>query len=321
MTAAHPTLLKHLKTLLYLGLADRISAWLDRNAANNWTRDDTWDWTSSGNELVVVTGGSDGIGKEIVLQLAARGIRVAVLDIQAPTWSDTDNLPSVYYAHCDLSSPPSIDAALAAVRTHFAGREPTVLINNAGVCFGKPLLDTPPHLVRKTFAVNTLAHFDLAQRLLPAMVARDHGMIVTVASQAAALALHEALAAELATVYGAPRVRTLAVCQNYTRTRLFEGFAEGDGWVNYTLQPQTVAEAVVGKVLRGESGLVVLPAAGWWVSAKVRGWPLWMQVGLRKRCVELMRGWKGRVVEQGKEEEDGNGAEMEEAGVGEVEAA
>ncbi|KAB2571534.1 Short-chain dehydrogenase/reductase SDR [Lasiodiplodia theobromae] len=338
LTAAHPKLLKHVKTLLYLGLADRISAWLDRNAANNWTRDDTWDWTDAGNELVVVTGGSDGIGKEIVLQLAARGIRVAVLDIQAPTWSDdaTDNLPTVYYAHCDLSSPPSIDAALADIRTHFAGREPTVLINNAGVCFGKPLLESSPQLIRKTFAVNTLAHFDLAQRLLPSMVARDHGMVVTVASQAAfvaaplladyaaskaaALALHEALAAELATVYNAPRVRTVAVCQNYTRTRLFEGFKEGDGWVNYTLHPQTVAEAVVGKVLGGESGLVVLPAAGWWVSAKVRGWPLWMQVGLRKRCVELMQGWKGRVVEQGREEEDGNDAGKE-AGVGEEKAA
>lgn len=316
VASLHPGALKHLKTLLFLGLADRISGWLDRAVANNWTND-VYDWSK---ELVVVTGGSDGIGKAIVLLLAERGIRVAVLDIQPLTYEAP---PSVHHTHCDLSSPPSISAAVAAVRAHFAAA-PTVLINNAGVCFGHPLLSSPPHLIHKTFAINTLAHAHLAQLLLPPMIAADHGMLVTIASQAAyvaapyladyaaskaaALALHEALAAELPTLYGAPRVRTVAVCQNYTRTSLFAGFKEGDGVVNYTLEVETVAEAVVRQVLSGRSGLLVLPGAGWWVSAKVRGWPVWMQVGLRKRCVELMRGWRGRVVVQ-----EGEGAGGEEA--------
>lgn len=50
--------------------------------ANNWTND-VYDWSK---ELVVVTGGSDGIGKAIVLLLAERDIRVAVLDIQPLTY-------------------------------------------------------------------------------------------------------------------------------------------------------------------------------------------------------------------------------------------
>ncbi|EKG22426.1 Short-chain dehydrogenase/reductase SDR [Macrophomina phaseolina MS6] len=321
VASTHPTALKHLKTLLYLGLADRVSAWLDRAVANNWTND-TYDWNK---ELVVVTGGSDGIGKEIVLLLSALSIRVAVIDIQPPTY----DLPAAAsYFHCDLSSPASIDAALASIRTRFSA-DPTILINNAGVCFGKPLLSTPPHLVRKTFDINTLSHFHLAQSLLPSMIARNHGTIVTVASQAAyvaapyladyaaskaaALSLHEALAAELATVYSAPKVRTIAVCQNYTRTKLFAGFKPGDGFVNYALEPQTVAEAVVRAVLRGRSDLIVLPAAGWCISAKVRGWPLWMQAGLRKRCVELMRGWRGRIVEQeGEKAEPEGGVDADE---------
>lgn len=313
----HPSAVRHLKTLLYLGLADRISSWLDRAVANNWTND-TYDW--SNKELVVVTGGSDGIGKEIVQLFSSLSIRVAILDIQPPTYPLA---ATAAHFPCDLSAPASIDAALAAVRAHFP-TAPTVLINNAGVCFGQPFLSTPPHLIRKTFAINTLAHYHLAQALLPSMIAADHGTVVTVASQAAyvaapyladyapskaaALAFHEALAAELATVYNAPRVRTIAVCQNYTRTRLFEGFKQGDGFVNYTLEPETVAEEVVRAVLRGRSDLIVLPGAGWWISAKVRGWPLWMQVGLRNRCVELMKGWRGRVVEQEREKEGEEGA-------------
>jgi len=43
-----------------------------------------YDWE---REVAVVTGGSDGIGKEIVLLLAEKGVKVAVLDVQPLTYS------------------------------------------------------------------------------------------------------------------------------------------------------------------------------------------------------------------------------------------
>lgn len=49
---------------------------------NNW-QNDTYDWTK---EVVVVTGGSDGIGKIVSLLLAERGVKVAVLDVQELTF-------------------------------------------------------------------------------------------------------------------------------------------------------------------------------------------------------------------------------------------
>jgi NAD(P)-dependent dehydrogenase (short-subunit alcohol dehydrogenase family) len=49
---------------------------------NNWNKD-TYDWEK---EIVVVTGGSDGIGKAIVHLLAEKGIKVAVLDVQKLTY-------------------------------------------------------------------------------------------------------------------------------------------------------------------------------------------------------------------------------------------
>jgi hypothetical protein len=78
----HGAIFKHLKTIVGLGLLKSVTAWLDDAVLNNWTND-TYVWSK---EIVVVTGGSDGIGKIVVQLLAERGIKVAVLDVQELTY-------------------------------------------------------------------------------------------------------------------------------------------------------------------------------------------------------------------------------------------
>jgi NADPH:quinone reductase-like Zn-dependent oxidoreductase len=80
---------KHLKTLVGLGLLKSVSSWLDDAVMNNWSND-TYVWS---REVVVVTGGSDGIGKIVVQLLAERGIKVAVLDVQGLTYEGIYSLP------------------------------------------------------------------------------------------------------------------------------------------------------------------------------------------------------------------------------------
>ncbi|OCL03500.1 NAD(P)-binding protein [Glonium stellatum] len=301
----HRRAFRNLKTLLWLGLASHISRFLDRGIANNWAND-TYDWAK---EVVVVTGGSDGIGAIVVKLLAERGIKVAILDVQPLTYEAP---PSVHYFKCDLSSPASIKSTASTVRSTLG--DPTILINNAGLARGKTILNSTEQDLHLTFNVNTLSHYFLAQEFLPSMIHANHGMVVTVASlaayvtapqmvdysasKAAALAFHEGLSAELATTYNAPKVRTVVMCQGYMRTRLFEGFEDVDRRLNYALHPETVAEEIVKAVLAGRSAHLVLPGAGWYISQKLRGWPIWMQYGLRKRLVRLMKGWKGRQIEQ-----------------------
>jgi short-subunit dehydrogenase len=189
-----------------------------------------------------------------------------------------------------------------------------VLINNAGVARGKTILESTEKDINLTFKVNTFAHYYLAQQFLPHMIAHNHGMIVTVASlagyvsapgmvdyassKAAAVSFHEGLTSELVTHYKAPKVRTVLMCQNYTRTALFEGF---DG---KALFPETVAEEIVKAVLGGKSMHMLLPESAWLVAPKLRSLPLWMQYGLRKRMDNMMRNWKGRQVVQPSEVED-----------------
>jgi all-trans-retinol dehydrogenase (NAD+) len=55
-----------------------INNYLSAKSRNNWTTDNAWEWKK---ELVVVTGGSGGIGAGIAQRLAAMGARVVVVDI------------------------------------------------------------------------------------------------------------------------------------------------------------------------------------------------------------------------------------------------
>ena len=188
------------------------------------------------------------------------------------------------------------------------------MINNAGVARGKTILESTEKDINLTFKVNAFAHFYLTQQFLPHMIETNHGMIVTVASlagyvtassmvdyaasKAAAVSFHEGLTAELVTHYKAPKVRTVLMCQGYTRTALFEGFG---GNVMYA---ETVAEEIVKAVLAGKSKHLVLPERMWLLAPRLRGMPLWVQYGIRKRMDHLMKGWKGRQVEQPSELEE-----------------
>lgn len=74
----HPQLASRLRLLLGLGAAKLLNNFLSRGAQNNWTRAKP-DWPK---ELVVITGGSDGMGRLLVDKFEKRGVKVIVLDIQ-----------------------------------------------------------------------------------------------------------------------------------------------------------------------------------------------------------------------------------------------
>lgn len=293
--ASHPKLLKALRQLAALALLTRLSSWLTRRTLNN-NISDTYDWNK---EIVVLTGGSNGIGQRIATLLGEKGIKVAILDITPPT--STPN--SIRFYQCDITSPTEIAHAATQIRSSF-GR-PTILINNAGVCTGKTILSSTPEQTTRMFNINTLSHYILAREFLPDMVSANHGMVVTVASQAgyavtpnmvdysaskaAAIAFHEGLAAELVTRYSAPRVRSILVTQGFTKTAFIKDLTPEDTWFNPLLEPETVAEGLVRQVLRGESGVVVLPGSAGWIAARLRGYPGWFGHAVRCRLEKLMR--------------------------------
>ncbi|EEA25947.1 hypothetical protein TMatcc_005802 [Talaromyces marneffei ATCC 18224] len=284
--------LNWLRIALALGLVSRVNSWLGRRVINRGTGD-RYDWP---REIIVVTGGSNGFGKEQVLMLAERAkSKIAILDVIAPDYT----LPAgVRYFKCDITSSEAIAAAAAEIRTAFGG-DPTILINNAGIIYARPILENTDREIQKMFEVNTLAQYKILRQFLPAIINRNHGMIVTVASQggncttpgmtaycaskAATINLHEGLTSELVTRYNAPRVRTVLVTPAYAKTFVTRDMIPQDSFLSPLLEPETVAEAVVNQMLKGKSGYVGVSATADWITFNLRSMPMWIQTRLRDR--------------------------------------
>lgn len=217
--------------------------------------------------------------------------------------------PNVHYYRVDLSESAKVAAVAKQIRADVG--EPTILINNAGVARGKTILETTDQDLKFTFEVNAFAHFYTVREFLPAMIRRNHGMVVTVASiasfvcvpnlvdysstKAAALAFHEGLAAELVTRYNAPGVRTVIVNPGYTNTALFAGHTNNTPFMMPTLHPESVADAICRQIFTGRSGQVFTPAFTSMLPF-VRAGPNWWGFRMRKGSSKLMANFRGREV-------------------------
>ncbi|ENH98523.1 hypothetical protein COCC4DRAFT_155544 [Bipolaris maydis ATCC 48331] len=207
-------------TIVAIGLS-ALSSWLSKLTLNNFTSDDSWDWSQ---EIVVVTGASSGIGAEIVRLLAELSIKTFILDPVPPDNSVLKN-GSVHYYKVDITKPKEVSAAAREIQVKFSS--PTVLINNAGVGLAKNLLDENETERRHLMNVNLLSQFTTVQEFLPAMIEKNHGHIVTMASsasyisspqivsyaasKAALVGFHEGLGIELVKRYNAKKIRTTLV--------------------------------------------------------------------------------------------------------------
>ena len=58
-----------------------LNKWLTRRTLNNRVQDPNWDWSK---EVVLLTGGSSGIGALVAADLGARGIKVVNVDRNPP---------------------------------------------------------------------------------------------------------------------------------------------------------------------------------------------------------------------------------------------
>lgn len=140
-------------------------------------------------KVALVTGGSRGLGRAMVLGLARAGADVVVasrkLENCQQVAAEVEALGRqalAVAAHTgDISS---LDALMTAVEERFGRVD--ILINNAGINpTGGGLSDLSPELFQKLFDVNTKGPWYLASRLAPKMGAGGGGVIINVISVAA----------------------------------------------------------------------------------------------------------------------------------------
>lgn len=137
-------------------------------------------------KTLLVTGATDGIGRQTALQLLREGHRVILHGRSAARLLEVaDELSAlsgqeVATIRADFRRLDEVLALASHVEMQWGGLD--VLINNAGVFMQQR--EITPDGFETTFQVNHLAPFLLTQRLLPLLKASPDGRIVTVASVA-----------------------------------------------------------------------------------------------------------------------------------------
>ena len=135
-------------------------------------------------KVAVVTGAARGIGLAISKKFLEEGYRIAILDIDQKTLSqtmkqdfDTNNVLGL---ECDVSEPDQVDQSVNRVVDHFGRID--VLVNNAGIAEFKPMLETTYEEWSRILAVNLNGPFICSQACAPIMLKNEGGSIVNIAS-------------------------------------------------------------------------------------------------------------------------------------------
>lgn len=140
-------------------------------------------------ELVVVTGGSRGIGKAIVEVFAEAGCDVVtcarngdILQDALAGWKSKFPQVAVTGVVADLSELAGVKSFAAFVHTHH--KKVTVLVNNAGYFMPGSILNEPAGNLEQMMAANLFGVYHLCRELMPAMQAARKGHVFNLCSVA-----------------------------------------------------------------------------------------------------------------------------------------
>ena len=192
-------------------------------------------------KTAIVTGGAAGIGAAIVERFKEEGVKVIVFDLHSKPPVDITDYQTVKNA-VDQAGPVDI------------------LVNNAGWDMFKPFLKTDPAFWQKILSINLVGAMNMLHCVLPGMVGRGRGKVVTIASDAGRvgssgeapysackgglIALTKTLARELA----GKGIRLNVVCPGLTETNMLENFIQGAG------NPEKLREAYRRAIPLGRLG-------------------------------------------------------------------
>lgn len=137
------------------------------------------------DKVVIITGGSAGIGKSAVERFAQAGAHVAIWDINQSAGEElaknlqTQSL-SVSFYHCNTSDQSSVQHACQAVIDEY--KQIDVLINNAGITRDSTLKNMSAEDWQMVIDVNLTGVFYCAQAVALHMLERGAGRIINVSS-------------------------------------------------------------------------------------------------------------------------------------------
>jgi NAD(P)-dependent dehydrogenase (short-subunit alcohol dehydrogenase family) len=206
--------------------------------------------------VVLVTGGNRGFGRAVVDEALARGAaKVYATSRSAHTRHDPRIVPLVL----DVSDDTSVAAA-----AHRAS-DASIVVNNAGVALGTPILDCPLADIREELETNLFGMIRVARAFVPTLGLHDASSLVNVLSAASWLALGDGYSVSKAAAWSATNsMRMRLLDQGTIVTAVHVGYMDTDltaGFDAPKADPREVARQTVDAIIAGAFELLADDAA------------------------------------------------------------
>lgn len=192
-------------------------------------------------KTALITGAARGMGAIWARRLAEDGANLVLWDLDDEATEQTaaplrEKGVDVLVQAVDVSDRQAVYQAALKVQAETGGVD--VLVNNAGIVFARPFLETPDEKIAATLDVDLKALFWTTKAFLPRMIERNEGHIVNVssasgfigvprmpayvASKWGVIGLTESLRYELKEM-GKTGIRFTLFCPSFVDTGMFEG--------------------------------------------------------------------------------------------------
>jgi len=237
------------------------------------------------NKVVLITGGSRGLGLVLARTLVEEGARIAICarnieELNRAKQDLVERGAKVFEYVCDVRNQSEVERMVEAVCNHYGQID--VLINNAGVIQVGPLEVQTQKDFEDAMAIHFWAAFYTMQAVLPQMKERGDGRIVNIssiggkiavphlapycASKFALVGLSSAMRVELAK----DNIFVTTVCPGLMRTgshvnatfkgqneKEFAWFSIGNALPVSSISAESAAEQIVKATRRGDAELIV----------------------------------------------------------------
>jgi len=131
-------------------------------------------------KVVVITGGSDGLGKALAVDFCGR-YQVVVLSRNEETLKQVATEASCDYRVCDVADHQQVEQVMREIAAQYGRID--VLINNAGVFLESELADASYEDIHRIISVNTIGALYVAKAALMQMKQQGGGLLINVISQ------------------------------------------------------------------------------------------------------------------------------------------
>ena len=250
------------------------------------------------DKVVVITGGSGGIGKAMAkafLNEGAAGIMLADLDAAAVAQAAADI--GCNGMACDVTDEAQVAALVAATEDQYG--QVDVFCSNAGAGGNGLLTDAANEVWQQQWELHVMSHLYAARAVLPGMIERGEGYLLNTASAAGLLAalgsgpytVTKAAAVKfaefLSITHGDDGIKVSVLCPQGVNTAMAPR-SLGDGQTDGIIEASALAQTVVETMREERFHVLPHPEMEEYVRRKgdnVDRWLLGMQ-RLRKRTLE-----------------------------------